>query len=218
MNREMQTSYAVSRSHLMSRVFFGLFLSLLTSTVGLGLGQFVPPMWLHMLWFVEIAMLFVAMFVRSSKGIGMPFVLVFAFVLGMGLYPTIAYYASTIGATLVLEAAAITGASFLVAAVVASRASFDFTFLRGFLFIGLIALVLMGLASLFISFGTTTALIYTWLGIAIFIGYILFDINRMVHYGVSEQMVPWMVLSLYLDIINLFLFVLRLFGLNVSRR
>ncbi len=214
----MQGAYAVSRSHLMGRVFFGLFLSLLTSVIGLGVGQFVPPLWLHMLWFLDIAMLFVAMFVRRSKGIGMPFVMVFTFVLGMGLYPTIAFYASAIGATLVLEAAAITGASFLVAALVASRSSFDFTFLRGFLFIGLVALVLMGLASLFISFGTTAALIYTWLGIAIFIGYILFDVNRMVHYGVSEQMVPWMVLSLYLDIVNLFLFILQLFGINTSRR
>ncbi|WDL98682.1 Bax inhibitor-1/YccA family protein [Alicyclobacillus sp. ALC3] len=214
----MQGAYAVSRSHLMSRVFFGLFLSLLASVIGLGVGQFVPPLWLHMLWFLDIAMLFVAMFVRRSKGIGMPFVLVFTFVLGMGLYPTIAAYASAIGATLVLEAAAITGASFLVAALVASRSSFDFTFLRGFLFIGLVALVLMGLASLFINFGTTAALVYTWLGIAIFIGYILFDVNRMVHYGVSEQMVPWMVLSLYLDIVNLFLFILQLFGINTSRR
>lgn len=214
----MQQAYTVARNGLMSRVFFGLFLSLLTASVGLFAGSYVPPMWLHILMFVELAMIFGAMFMRRSKAIGMTFVLVFTFISGMTLFPIIAYYTSLLGATMVLEAAAISGASFLVAAVVASRSSFDFTFLGGFLFIGLIALVLMGIASMFIGFGTMASLIYTMLGIAIFIGYVLFDVNRMVHYGVSEQMVPWVVLSLYLDIINLFLFVLQLFGLNVSRR
>ncbi|MDQ0190764.1 Bax inhibitor-1 family protein [Alicyclobacillus cycloheptanicus] len=211
-------SYTIARNALMSRVFFGLFLSLLTASIGLAAGQYVPPVWLRMLVFVELAMMVVAMFLQRSRRIGMPFVLAFTFVSGMTLYPVISYYISIIGAALVLEAAAISGAAFLIAAIVASRSWFDFTFLSGFLFIGLLALVLMGVVSFFVPFGSTASLVYTLLGIAIFIGYVLFDVNRLVHYGVSEQMVPWVVLSLYLDLINLFLFVLRLVGLNVSRR
>lgn len=202
----------------MSRVFFGLFLSLLTACIGLVLGQYVPIQWHYPLIFVELGMLVVAMLMQRSRRIGMTFVLAFTLISGMTLFPIIALYTSMLGATMVLEAAAVTGVAFLITAIVASRTEFDFTFLRGFLFVGLLALLLLGVGSLFINFGSTMSMVYTLLGIAIFIGYILFDVNRMVHHGVSEQMVPWIVLSLYLDVVNLFLFILSLFGLTSSRR
>jgi uncharacterized protein len=39
----------------------------------------------------------------------------------------------------------------------------------------------------------------------------------MKHYGVSEEEVPLMALNLYLDFINLFLYILRFFGVLSSR-
>ncbi|GMA57868.1 hypothetical protein GCM10025858_23710 [Alicyclobacillus sacchari] len=81
------------------------------------------------------------------------------------------------------------------------------------MFIGMLALLLMGIVSIFTGFSSVASLIYAFLGVAIFVGYVLFDVNRLAQYGVAEQHVPWMVLSLYLDFVNLFLFVLRLMGI-----
>ncbi|MCL6626744.1 Bax inhibitor-1/YccA family protein [Alicyclobacillus shizuokensis] len=208
----------LSRQRLMSKVFFGLFLSLLSAFVGLGLGRYLPPALLLAAMVAEVVMIIVAMFVQRSRRIGMGFVLVFTFVSGLTLYPVIAVYASQLGATLVLEAAGVTAATFFISALVAARSDFDFSFLSGFLFIALLALLLMGVVSLFISFSTVAQLIYCVLGIAVFVGYVLFDINRMARHGVVEAQVPWVVLSLYLDVLNLFLFILRLMGVLQSSR
>jgi len=211
-------AYALTRNSLLSKVFRGLFMSLLTAMVGLYAGQYVPLRLLQLLVIVELVMIVVAMFVQRRRRIGMAFVLTFTFISGMTLLPTMAHYASTLGTSMVLEAVGVAAAAFLIAAVTASRTSMDFSFLGGFLFIGLIALLLMGLVSMFTGFSTMAELIYSLLGIAIFIGYVLFDVNRMAHKGVTEEQVPWVVLSLYLDLVNLILFVLRLFGILQSNR
>jgi FtsH-binding integral membrane protein len=202
----------------MSRVFLGLGLSLITAFAGVYVGQYVPPLLVGVLMLVELGMIIIAMIMQRSRRIGMPFVLTFSFISGVTLYPTIAYYVYTLGAPTLLKALGVSAAAFLVAAAVASRSSFDFTFLGGFLFIGLLALLLMGLVSFFIPFSTQAGLIYSLIGIAVFVGYVLFDVNRLVHFGITDDQVPWVVLSLYLDFVNLFLFILRLFGVLQSDR
>lgn len=211
-------SYALARNQVISRVFLGLGMSLVTACAGVVADQYVPPLLIGLLMLVELGMIVAAMFMQRSRSIGMPFVLVFTFISGMTLYPAIAYYVYSLGAPTVLKALGVSAVAFFIAAAVASRTSFDFRFLGGFLFVGLLALVLMGLVSFFIPFSTQAGLIYSILGIAVFVGYVLFDVNRMVHYGVAEEHVPWVVLSLYLDFINLFLFILRLFGVLQSDR
>ncbi|MCL6597247.1 MAG: Bax inhibitor-1 family protein [Alicyclobacillus macrosporangiidus] len=213
----MQT-YVMTRNHVLSRVFFGLFLSLLTGSAGVYAGTYMPPAVIGILMLVELVMIVAAMFIQRRRAVGMPFVLVFTFVTGATLWPAISFYLANIGPAPVIKALAVSAAAFLVAAAVASRSSFDFTFLGGFLFIGLLALLLMGLVSFFLPFSSTVGLVYSVLGIAVFVGYVLFDVNRIVHLGLSDEMVPWVVLSLYLDFVNLFLFVLRLFGILQSDR
>lgn len=213
----MQT-YTLSRGNVLSRIYLGLFASLGMAAIGLYVGQFVPPGLLMILSLVELVAIIVAMFAQRSRSIGMTFVLGFTFVSGMTLFPVIAMYTSMLGATTVLEAVGVSAGAFLVAAMVASKTTNDFRFLGGFLFIGLIALMLMGLISLFVGFSSTFQLGYSMLGIAIFIGYVLFDINRIARNGVAAEQVPWVVLSLYLDFINLLLFVLRLLGVLQSNR
>lgn len=213
----MQT-YVMTRNHVMSRVFFGLFLSLLTGSAGVYAGSYMPPAVSGILLLVGLVMLVAAMFIQRRRAVGMPFVLAFTFVFGAALWQPINFYLVNIGPAPVVKALAVSAAAFLVAAAVASRSSFDFTFLGGFLFIGLLALLIMGLISFFLPFSSTMGLVYSVLGIAVFVGYVLFDVNRMVHLGLSDEMVPWVVLSLYLDFVNLFLFVLRLFGILQSDR
>lgn len=212
-------AYSLSRTTLLSKVFAGLFVSLVTATLGLYIGyNYVPRGLLNLLAIVELVMIVVAMFVQRRRNIGMPFVITFTFISGMTLAPVIQLYVSQLGSGLVLQAVAVAAGAFLIAAVTASRTSMDFSYLGGFLFVGLMALLLMGLVSLFTGFSSVAQLIYSVLGIAVFVGYVLFDVNRMAHHGVAAEQVPWVVLSLYLDLVNLILFVLRLFGVLQSNR
>lgn len=211
--------YTLARNTLYGKIFAGLFASLLTASVGLFTGQFVPTGLMMLLMLVEFVMIFAAAFMQRRRRIGMSFVLAFTFISGLTLFSILARYTDMLGAMAVLKAVGVATIAFLVAAIVAARTSFDFSFLGGFLLIGLLAIVGMGVVSMFIGFSTMTGLVYSLLGIAIFIGYVLYDVNRIAHQGVTSDQVPWVVLSLYLDFVNLFLFVLRLMGvLQDSRR
>lgn len=205
-------TYTLTRSGLLGRVFLGLFGTLLAALVGVLVGTQVPPLWSGILSIVELVMIVVAMFRQRRKAIGYTFVYTFTFISGITLWPIIHQYAMTLGPAIVVKALAVAAGSFLIASIVASRTSLDFSFLGGFLFIGLMAILLMGIVSLFTGFSSVASLIYSLLGVAIFIGYILFDVNRIARQGIPEQYIPWVVLSLYLDFVNLFLFILRLMG------
>jgi len=212
-------TYAVTRSSVFGRIFLGLGISLVMAFIGVVTGQYVPTGLLMLLMLVEIGMIVGAMFLQRRRQIGMTFVLAFTFISGMTLYPALAHYEMLLGPTTLLRAIGVSAVAFIVAAGIASRTSFDFSFLGGFLMIGLVAIVIMGLVSMFIGFSTITGLVYSLVGIAVFVGYVLFDVNRIAHQGISEAHVPWVVLSLYLDFINLLLFVLQLLGiLGQSRR
>ncbi|WP_206832113.1 Bax inhibitor-1/YccA family protein [Alicyclobacillus fructus] len=209
----MQQTYTITQNKILSRVFLGLCVSLVTAGIGVVVGTRLPYGLTPILWLVELGMIVYAMFRQYTRAIGYPFVFTFTFISGMTLSYALMAYASAFGMGLVLKALAVTAGAFLVASFVASRTSMDFSFLGGFLMIGTLALLLMGLVAMFTGFSSAASLIYAYLGVAIFIGYVLFDVNRLAQYGVAEQHVPWMVLSLYLDFINLFLFILRLMGI-----
>ncbi len=205
---------------LKSRVFLGLFATLLSAGVGTYIGQFIPPAFYMPLVIGELVLFFAATFLRRRKAVGWAFVLGFTLVSGMTLTPILTAYTQMIGVRLVQEAFLVTAGTFAITSFVASRKSVDFSWLGQFLFAGIIVLVGMGLLSLFIPFSTGISFGYTYLGIALFVGFMLFDVNRLTRYGVTAEQVPGVVLSLYLDFVNLFLFILQLFGLNAraSRR
>jgi FtsH-binding integral membrane protein len=211
-------TYTLSRSSALGKVFFGLALSLLAAFAGVYTGQYVPSGIMGPLLIAQFAMIVIAMFLQRRKRVGMAFVLTFTFISGITLWATIAHFVAVLGASLVLKALAVSVLSFFIAAGVASRTSFDFSFLGGFLFIGLIAILIMGLVSVFTGFSTQFHLLYSLLGIGVFIGYVLFDVNRIAHHGLSDDMIPLVVLSLYLDFLNLILFVLELLGVLEGAR
>lgn len=213
----MYSSYTTSTRVSMGGIFPALFFSLLFATVGLYVGKYVPPALFLPLAVVELIMIIAATFIRRRRAVGYGFLYTFTFISGITLYPAIYDYVSKIGAPMVLQAFAVTVIAYGGAALYASITKADFRFLGGFLFIGLLALLGMGIVGLFIPFSSTANWVYTLLGVLIFIGYTLFDISMITRHGVSREEVPMVVLSLYLNFVNLFLFILRLFGLNLRR-
>lgn len=78
-----------------------------------------------------------------------------------------------------------------------------------FFFIALIALIVFGIITIFVSIPGGNV-IYALLGLAIFGGYTVLDFNRMRRAGMGEA-VP-LAAGIFLDVVNVFLFFLQLFG------
>ncbi|KAL7536750.1 hypothetical protein ACHAXR_007375 [Thalassiosira sp. AJA248-18] len=108
---------------------------------------------------------------------------------------------------IVLEAVFLTGAIFVGLTLFTFQSKIDFSFLGAGLSMGLGALILWGLFALI--FGIQTGYIYALLGCIIFSGYILFD-TWLIMGQLSPHEHVLAAIMLYLDIINLFLYLLQL--------
>jgi uncharacterized protein len=78
-----------------------------------------------------------------------------------------------------------------------------------FLFFALLALIVFGLITVFVAIPGGN-LIYALLGLGIFGAYTVLDFNRMRRAGMQE-VVP-LAAGIFLDVVNIFLFFLRIFG------
>lgn len=92
----------------------------------------------------------------------------------------------------------------------------DLTSIRSFLFMGLIGVLIGSLVNLFLQ-SPAFYWILTYAGLAVFIGLTAYDTQKLkqIHQsgqGATEQMAVLGALMLYLDFINLFILLLRLFG------
>lgn len=109
--------------------------------------------------------------------------------------------------SVVLEAVFLTCAVFLGLTIFTCQSKIDFSFLGAGLSMGLGVLILWGFLSLI--FGFNAGYYYALFGCIIFCGYILFDT-----WLIMEKLQPHeyilAAIMLYLDIINLFLYILRL--------
>ncbi|QCJ45122.1 Bax inhibitor-1/YccA family protein [Bacillus sp. S3] len=192
-------------------------LSLAIAFLGTMAGVYVPPSLFLPLAILEFVMILAAVFFRRKKAISYSFLYIFTFISGITLYPIVAYYAATAGANVVIMAFATTTVVFSGISIYAAKSKRNFSFLGGFLLAALLAMVAIGLFNMFFPLSSTGMLAYSFIGVVVFSGYVLFDISRMKHYGVRAEDVPLMALSLYLDFINLFISILRIFGILNSK-
>ncbi|GHI00265.1 Bax inhibitor-1/YccA family protein [Neobacillus kokaensis] len=204
-------------SEFMPSVLRTFAFSLAIAFLGTMAGVYVPPSLFLPLAILELVMIFSAVFFRRKKAISYSFLYIFTFISGITLYPIVAYYASTAGANVVAMAFATTTVVFTGISIYAAKSKRNFSFLGGFLFAALLALVAISIFNIFFQLSSTGMLAFSFIGVLVFSGYVLFDISRMKHYGVRPEEVPMMALSLYLDFINLFISILRIFGIMGSR-
>jgi FtsH-binding integral membrane protein len=118
-------------------------------------------------------------------------------------------------AGIVLEAVFLTGAIFIGLTVFTFQSKIDFSFLGAFLSMGLGALILWGFFAML--FGVGTGYVYALLGCIIFSGYILFD-TWLIMDKLNPHEYVLAAIMLYLDIINLFLYILQLLAPSDDRR
>ena len=85
----------------------------------------------------------------------------------------------------------------------------DFSFLETGLFTGLIALIILGFLQIFIHDSFLHYCI-VFLGVMVFTGYLLYDLNRLYNDQLPDDDSLLIAITIYLDIINLFLYLLEL--------
>jgi len=148
-------------------------------------------------------------FKNSSLGV----LCVFAFTGFMGLTagPTINLYLSFFsnGAELVMTAAGGTGVIFLGLSGYVLTTRKDFSFMGGFLFVGLLVLIVASLANLFFEVAAVQ-LALSAMSIMLFSGYILYDMSKIIHGGETNYVMA--TVQLFLDIYIIFMNLLHLLG------
>ena len=148
---------------------------------------------------------------RMSGTVAFMCFLVYAVVNGFTL-STLLYAYST---TAIAKAFAVTGGTFGVMCLFGTVTRRDLSRLGGILFMALIGIVIASLVNIFFR-STALDFALSILGVLIFTGLTAYDaqkIRRMAEYGVTGGGIAVLgALTLYLDFINLFLYILRLFG------
>jgi len=172
-------------------------------SMAIGLGQGAALV----LTLVGFGLLFVVnRMADSSKGL----IAIFAFtgVMGAALGPMLSYYLSMPGGpALVLQALAGTAVVFFGLSAYALTTRKDFSFLGGFLMVGLIVAVVAMIANLFLGIPALSLTISAAV-VMIMSGLILFDTSRIVNGGETNYIRA--TVGLYLNIYNLFVHILSL--------
>lgn len=108
----------------------------------------------------------------------------------------------------------ITSLVFLIFALIGYYTKIDLSKLGVYLFIGLVAIIIASIINVFVG-SETFDLGLTIIAILVFIGYVAYDINvikRNLQFYNQENIAIYGALQLYLDFINLFIRLLKLFA------
>lgn len=170
--------------------------------VGFGASLVCTLVAFGLLWFV------LPKTANSATGIWVVFL--FTGLLGFGLGPTIGHYLSVPGGPqIVMTALGGTGVIFLGLSGYALTTRRDFSFMGGFLFVGLLVILGAALANIFFSIPALSLAISAAV-VMLFSGFILYDTGRMVNGGETNYIHA--TVSLYISILNIFTSLLHLLG------
>ena len=164
-----------------------------------------------LLWFILsfACLLGLNVAIRRSEQLAVGLLFAFGVLVGLGTAPTIAYYAST-NPQAVWQAGGATAlfiGGFGAAGYATRR---DLQPLARVLFWALLALIVFGIVTIFVRIPNGD-LIWAVLGLVIFAGFTLIDFQRL-RKTKDIRVAPLLAASIFLDILNVFLFFLSIFG------
>lgn len=184
-----------------------LILSAITAFVGM---RFPVTGWASVgIFVVAIGLLFA---IRAFRNSGTGIFLVFGFtgLMGFSLGPTLTHYMSMAGGSQTVGLALLTtGAAFLGLSAYVHMTKKDFSYMGGFLFIALLGLIVVGIVNMFMEI-PGLRLVLAYISALLFSGYILYDTSKIVNGHETNYVMA--TVSLYLDILNLFTSLLRIFS------
>ncbi|GMT41430.1 MAG: BAX inhibitor protein [bacterium] len=149
---------------------------------------------------------------NSSAGIGVIFLITGLLGFGLGSILTV-YMAMANGPQIIATALGGTGIIFLGLSGYALTTKKDFSFLGGFLFAGMMVIVLAIIASLFIQIPALSLTISAAI-IMLMSGMILFDTSRIINGGETNYIMA--TYSIFLSLFNIFISLLSILGIMSS--
>ncbi len=157
---------------------------------------------------VAIAMLWFVLPRTANSATGIPVLFAITGLLGFGLGPVLGYYLS-VNPSIVMTALGGTGVIFLALSAYALTTRKDFSFLAGFLMVGLFVVlgaavlnIFLGIPALFLTVNAAVILIMS--------GFILYETSQIIHNGETNYIMA--TASLFLSLINLFQALLHILG------
>ena len=156
-----------------------------------------------------IAIVLVWFVIPKYKSSAAPLTFIFVGLLGYGLGPLLSYYLVTFsnGAELVGTALGGTGVIFLSLSGYVLTTKKDFSYMGGFLFVGLIVGIIAMIANIFLQIPALSLAISSVM-VLVMSGFILYDTSRIINGGETNYVMA--TVSLYLNIIILFQHLLHL--------
>lgn len=222
MQIEQQTVPYSTAPSFMSQVFAYFGLAVLTSAAGtyIGLNYFAAfflanPMLMYVLFALELVLIFTSRLWSEKRPLNYALFMAFAFITGVTIVPLIALFVVQFeGYGMILKALLATTLMFGGAAAFGWITKKNLSGLSGFLWIALIGMIIVSVIGIFIPWGTQFEMIFAGFGVILFGAYTMYDVQKLKY---SLGMNPLeAALNLYLDIFNLFIYILRLMG-AVSR-
>ena len=203
-NKLLRNTYSLLALTLLFSAFTGG-VSLVLG-VGHGLGLVANLVALGLIWFV------LPRAANSAAGIGVVFAI--TGLLGFGLGPMLNQYLKLANGTeLVMMALGGTGVIFLGLSAYALTTRRDFSFMGGFLFVGMLLVLGASLLNIFLQM-PVMSLVIPGAVVLLMSGFILFDTSRIINGGETNYVMA--TISLYLNIFNLFISLLQLLGIARS--
>jgi modulator of FtsH protease len=146
---------------------------------------------------------------RKSAGLTAALLAAFGVLIGVAVAPTLAYYAATNPQAL-WEAGGATALFIAGFGAVGYATKRDLAPVARVAFWALLALIVFGIVLIFVHV-PGGSLVYSILGLVIFAAFTLFDFQRL-RRNQDAASAPLLAASIFLDILNVFLFFLRIFS------
>ena len=209
---------ALATNVVLRKTYFLLSLTLLFSAIMAGFAMKTNAAPLS--WIIQLVgmfgLLFLTMALRNSIW-GVVSIFAFTGFTGYTLGPMLNAYITefTNGSQLILTSLGATGIIFVALSGYVLTTKKDFSFMGGFLFIALLGGILLSLAGMLFHLPMMQVAI-SGLFVIVFSGYILYNTSQILHGGETNYVMA--TITLYLDILNLFLSLLRILSYFAGNR
>lgn len=194
--------------------FFGL--AIFTSAAGAYVGfnylfeMFIEsPAIMYVLFAVELILVISARAWSTKRPINYVLFSAFAFITGVTIVPLLAGVIMEFGGPdIIIKALLATTLMFGGTAIFGWVTHRDLNGLGGFLFMALIGMIIVSLIGIFIPWNNTFEMVFAGFGVVVFGGYTMYDFQRLKTLPQDRALDAAM--NLYLDIFNMFVYILRL--------
>ena len=166
------------------------------------------PVLMYLFFAIELAIVFTSRAWSTKIPLNRFLFAIFAFITGVTIAPLVYIVAASTGGLAILTKALVaTGFMFSASALFGATTDLDLSGMRGLLLTTLIGLIVVGVLGFFFPWGNTMELVYSGIGMLLFSAFTAFNVQGLKRY--PEDRYIDAALSLYLDIFNLFIFILR---------